>query len=67
MSNPNPKFKLKSTSEEPLAERPLSVRLSADLDEKVRSLPNRTEWLRKVIAEAIERERQNVGERRTRQ
>ena len=36
---------------------PLTVRLSdKQVDNFVRSLPNRTEWLRKVIAEAAKRE-----------
>lgn len=56
MANPNPKFKLKSTSLEPLAESPITVRLSVDLDKFVRSRPDRTEWLRRVIAEAVEKE-----------
>lgn len=45
-----------SPYEEQMAERPISVRLPVDLDKLVRSLPNRTEWLRRVIAEAVERE-----------
>jgi len=44
-----------------MASRPVSVMLPVELDEYVRSLPNRTEWLRKVIAEAIEKEKQNAG------
>jgi len=56
MANPNPKYKLKSTSLEPLAESPITVRLSVDLDKFVRSRPDRTEWLRRVIAEAVEKE-----------
>ena len=58
MANPNPRFKLKSTSLEPLAESPIAVRLSVDLDKAVRSLPNRTEWLREAIAEKLERDKQ---------
>lgn len=47
--------------EEEMAESPLSVRLPAELDTFVRSLPNRTEWLRQVISEAAEREKaQNI-------
>lgn len=45
-----------SPYEEQMAEKPISVRLPVNLDKKVRSLPNRTEWLRRVIAEAVERE-----------
>jgi hypothetical protein len=42
---------------EEMAESPLSVRVSVEIDQYVRSLPNRTEWLRKVIEEAVEREK----------
>lgn len=41
-----------------MAERPLSVRVTAELDKQVRSLPNRTEWLREAIAEKLERDKQ---------
>ena len=40
----------------PMAERPLSVRLPADVDALVRSIPNRTEWLRDAILEKVQRE-----------
>lgn len=40
----------------PMAQRPLSVRLPVDLDAKLRSLPNRTEWLRDAILEKMQRE-----------
>ena len=40
----------------PKAVSPLSVRLPADLDAVVRSLPNRTEWLRDAILEKLQRE-----------
>lgn len=36
-----------------LAERPLCVRLPKELDELVRNLPNRTEFLRDAIARAV--------------
>jgi predicted DNA-binding protein len=39
-----------------MAEKPISVRLPKELDLRVRALPNRTEWLRKVIEQAIENE-----------
>jgi Arc/MetJ-type ribon-helix-helix transcriptional regulator len=39
-----------------MAAKPISVRLPKELDERVRALPNRTEWLRKVIEQAIEDE-----------
>lgn len=40
----------------PMAERPLCVRLPADLDAEVRLLPNRTEWLRDAILEKMQRQ-----------
>lgn len=45
----------------PMAERPLSVRLPSDVDAKVRSLPNRTEWLRDAILEKLQREAEQVA------
>lgn len=55
--NPNPKQKLKPrVYEQTMAEIPLSVRVSVDVAKYVRSLSNRTEWLRRVISEAVERE-----------
>lgn len=43
----------------PMAQQPLCVRLPADLDAQVRSLPNRTEWLRDAILEKMQREAEN--------
>ncbi len=37
---------------------PLTVRVETHLDEYVRSLPNRTEWLRQAIAAQAERDQQ---------
>lgn len=39
-----------------LSRKPVSVLLPHELDEFVRSLPNRTEWLRDAIAEKYQRE-----------
>ncbi len=39
-----------------LAAKPISVFLKKDTDRLVRLLPNRSEWLRRVITEAAERE-----------
>jgi len=36
---------------------PISVMLPEDLDEYVRAKPNRSEWLRQVIGEAVAREK----------
>lgn len=44
--------------QEEMAEQPLSVRVNAELDKFVRSLPNRTEWLREAITEKYNREKQ---------
>ena len=45
-------FAIKPLGKEPLAESPLSVRVSAELDAIIRSLPNTTKWLREVIEKA---------------
>lgn len=47
------RFKPKPDS---LASKPISVFLPKELDQIVRALPNRSEWLRQVIAEAVQRE-----------
>jgi hypothetical protein len=39
-----------------LATKTLGVKLPVHIDAAVRSLPNRSEWLRRVITEAVERE-----------
>jgi pyrimidine operon attenuation protein/uracil phosphoribosyltransferase len=44
-----------------LADRPTQVRLTVEIDEVVRSLPNRAEWLRRVITEAAQRELLSSG------
>lgn len=36
----------------------LAIRVNPELDEYVRSLPNKNEWLRKAVAEAYERDMQ---------
>jgi hypothetical protein len=43
-------------STEPLAVTQIQVRLFQDIDALVRSLPNRSAWLRRVITEAARRE-----------
>lgn len=48
----------KTTCTEKLARKPVSVMLPERLDREVRSLPNRTEWLREAIAEKLERDKQ---------
>jgi hypothetical protein len=63
--NPNPvqtdKFKeswftRSDGSTEPLAEKLTCLRLTQSVDEAVRSLPDRSAWLRRVITEAAQRE-----------
>ncbi len=50
--------RFESPYEKPMAERPLSVRVEVDIDTYVRSLSNRTEWLRQAIVEKYERDLQ---------
>jgi hypothetical protein len=57
MGNPNPKYKFKQADVGEVAAKPVSVKLPIEIDKFVRSLPNRTEWLRQVIVEAAEREK----------
>lgn len=56
MANPNPTYKYKHLYDEPMSEQSLSIRLPATQDKYVRSLPNKTEWLRRAIADAYERD-----------
>ena len=48
----------KPLGSEPLRRSPVSVKLPADLDEYVRSQPNRNQWLIAAIAEKAAREQQ---------
>ena len=43
-----------------MAEKPIAVRLPVEVDAAVRAMPSseRSEWLRKAIAEKLEREQQ---------
>ena len=50
----NPQNFVKCSEE--MAEKPLSVRVPVAIDQYVRSLPNRTEWLREAILEKKQRE-----------
>lgn len=59
--NPNPKNKYTSPYAEPLAKDMIGVRLPVELDSFVRSLPNRTEWLRRAIAAQYERDMQQLN------
>lgn len=53
--------RFESPYEKPMAEKPLSVRVEADIDAYVRSLANRTEWLREAIGEKYARDLQEKG------
>jgi hypothetical protein len=55
----NPEILAKPLYGEPMAEGTLGVRLPVYLDEYVRSLPNRSEWVREAIAEKWQRETQS--------
>lgn len=56
MANPNPTYKFKHLYEEPLADQNVGARLPLSLDKFVRSLPNKSDWIRAAIAEKYERE-----------
>lgn len=58
MANPKPICKFNRQNEDELASQTVGVRLPVDMDAYVRSLPNRTEWLRRAIAAQIERDMQ---------
>lgn len=61
MANHNPKYKYTSLYDEPMSEQPLAVRVPLSQDKYVRSLPNKTEWLRQAIAEKYARDLQEKG------
>ena len=50
--------RFKQIGDKPLSPKlpPINVRLTPEIDQVVRPLPNRSEWLRRVITEAAERE-----------
>jgi hypothetical protein len=69
--NPNPvitpefkarQFKRGDDSIEPMAKKNIQLRLTESIDNAVRSLPNRSAWLRRVITEAAQRELMKGGE-----
>lgn len=51
--------KMKPLGDRAMARKPVAVALPVELDEWVRSLPNRSEWLRNAIAAAYEKEQQS--------
>jgi hypothetical protein len=69
--NPNPvitpefkanQFKRGDNTTEPMAKKNIQLRLTESIDSAVRSLPNRSAWLRRVITEAAQRELMKDGE-----
>jgi hypothetical protein len=60
MRNPNPQtahlVPYPKIFDEPLAPIALSAKVPQNIDAAVRALPNRSEWLRRVITEAAQRE-----------
>ncbi|MBV9386770.1 MAG: hypothetical protein JOZ78_10125 [Chroococcidiopsidaceae cyanobacterium CP_BM_ER_R8_30] len=49
-------FHRQDNTNEPLAAKPTQVRLPERVEQSVNRLPNKAAWLRRVIAEALERE-----------
>ena len=68
MGNPHPNpnnlknIPRQDTTTDELASLALSARVPLEIDAAVRSLPNRSAWLRRVITEAARRELMNVDE-----
>lgn len=65
MANPSPvqnerliakQFKRLNPDSEPLASRQIQVRLPESIDVVVRKVPDKANWLRRVITEAAKRE-----------
>ncbi len=54
----NPETYFKAECPQPVVKKPISVKLPPDLDAFVRSLPNKSEWLRQAIAAQVERDLQ---------
>jgi hypothetical protein len=70
MGNPHPKNNLQHATRqddttEQLSSLTLGARLPVSIDAAVRSLPNRSAWLRRVITEAAQRELLNTEESST--
>lgn len=49
--------RFKPVTDEPLAAKPISVKLPRSLDQQVRDRPNPSQWLRQVIADALAKEK----------
>jgi hypothetical protein len=56
MANKNPSVGTRfQANPEKLASKAISVRLPEAIDIRVRALPNYSDWLRKIITEAVEK------------
>lgn len=51
----------KPVADEALASQPLCVKVEKAIDARVRALPNKSAWLRRVITEAVQRELMSEG------
>lgn len=49
----------KVSGDRPLAKTPITVRLPQDVDDYIRSLPDKTKWLQKVLSDAAAAENIN--------
>lgn len=57
MANPKPKCKFPAPLDvEKVARKPITVKLPPEIDAWVRTLPNKSEWLRQAIADAYQRD-----------
>lgn len=65
MSNarPNHSTRFRPAGATPLSDRSVSVKLPVEVDAFVRALPEPSEWLRRVICEAAEKESESLGDR----
>jgi hypothetical protein len=68
--NPNPvitpefkaqQFQPQGEINSPLSSKAIGIKLPVEVDEVVRSLPQKAEWLRRVITEAAQRELMKDG------
>jgi hypothetical protein len=55
-------YKRADATGEPLSTKQVQVKLPVSLDAIVQAMPNRSEWLRRVIAEAIQEEMAKAGQ-----
>lgn len=60
--NPESLKSFPRVTDEPLSKKPLCVKVEQSIDDAVRSLPNPSDWLRRVITEAVKKELQHPNE-----